>query len=259
MGKSASAGAGRRLQARAVALWESLLDWFYPRHCYHCAEPLYDAGARVLCGGCHRDLLASRILGAMCARCGLPLSGQPAPGTLCLACGAEERHFDVARALFLYAGPVTSIIRAFKFDGDFFLGPRLVRRLLDADRLPDGMDGADVIVPVPLHPRRRRERGYDQALLLARALARRLGGRLLTKALVRTRYTSQQALLPVGRRWDNVRGAFAVTKPAQVKGRRVLLVDDVMTTGRTADECAKVLKKAGAAHVRVLVLARPAP
>jgi len=249
---------GRGPLALPAALAQFLLDWFYPRHCYHCGEPLHETAAHVLCRTCLDEFSAGRITGPVCARCGLPLSGAPAPGTLCLMCRAEERHFDAARAFSVYAGPVASIILAFKFRGDHFLGPRLVRRLLDGGPPPE-IGGADVIVPVPLHPRRRRERGYDQALLLARAMVGRLDGKLLTGALVRTRYTSQQALLPVQKRWDNVRGAFAVRKPGRVSGRRVLLVDDVMTTGRTADECAKVLKKAGASHVQVLVLARPAP
>jgi ComF family protein len=267
----------------------SLLDWFYPRHCYHCGRHLQDSGARILCGACSKELADGRIVGAKCAICGLPLAGAavgrlPVPdeaiagsplageaagglphageleaAPLCITCRAEERHFDLARAIVTYAGPASSVIRAFKFGGQFFLGPRFLEAMLDRGWMPPEIGGAELVAPVPLHPRRRRERGYDQALLLARVLAKRLGGKLLPGVLVRTRYTSQQALLPVARRWDNVRGAFGVRDAAKFRGRRVLLVDDVMTTGMTASECARVLKKAGAEHVQVLTLARPAP
>jgi ComF family protein len=169
------------------------------------------------------------------------------------------RHFDAARAFFEYAGPAASVIKSYKFKGDYFLGPRFLRGLLASGWLPDGIAVPQAVVPVPLHPRRRRERGYDQALLLARVLARHFRCRLTAGALVRTRYTSQQSLLPVTQRWDNVRGVFAVAKPKLVADRSLLLVDDVLTTGMTAEECAKALKKAGAARVEVLALARTMP
>ncbi|MHC5033832.1 MAG: double zinc ribbon domain-containing protein [Planctomycetota bacterium] len=253
------ARAGVRTTGWPAALCRSLLDWLYPRHCYECSESLHGMRAQMLCADCFRDLLASRITGAICEQCGLPLGGEPEPGSLCLVCRTERRHFDMARAFFTYSGPAASLIRHYKFEGDFFLGPKLLRTALDRGWLPSDIGNADVIVAVPLHPRRRRERGYDQAWLLTRVLARRLGLRPVPRALARTRYTAQQALLPVGRRWGNVRGAFVTKKPGRVQAQRVLLVDDVMTTGTTADECAKVLKKAGAKQVQVLTLTRTAP
>lgn len=250
-------------QRRPVPLlgWcvRSALDWFYPRHCYHCGEPLHRTRSHVLCRACFADLSARRIRGHVCALCGLSLAGEPAPGTLCMMCRAERRHLDMARAFLPYASPASSVIRHFKFEGEYFLGPRFLRGLLKLGWLPLEMADTDAVLAVPLHPRRRRERGYDQAYLLARVLAAELRCKLLRGALVRTRYTSQQALLPASKRWDNVRGAFAVRKPEKVRGRRLLLADDVMTSGTTADECAKVLKKAGAAQVKVLTLARTTP
>ena len=235
------------------------LDWFYPRHCYHCGHPLDRLDARTLCPDCSGELREQRITGSVCDLCGLPLSGEVATGTLCVTCRAEQRHFDRARAFVRYAGPARSIIRSFKFEGCYFLGPRVLRAMLERGWAPDGIDDADALLPIPLHRQRKRERGYDQARLLGRVLARHLGRPLLTGALIRCRYTSQQARLPLRRRWDNVRGAFAVRRPAEVAGRRLLLVDDVLTTATTARECAKVLKQAGAAHVQVLTLARTAP
>jgi len=240
-------------------LAESALDWFYPRHCYHCGRPDEAPHARTLCADCSAELRKLRIAGFVCDVCGLPLAGEPQAGTLCVTCRAELRHFDRARAFVRYAGPARSIIRSFKFDGCYFLGERVLGAMLARGWLPAGADGSDALLPIPLHPRRKRERGYDQALLLGRVLARRLDRPLLTGALVRSRYTSQQSLLPLRQRRDNMRGAFAVRRPAAVQGLSLLLVDDVLTTGTTARECAKVLKEAGAARVQVLTLARTAP
>jgi ComF family protein len=200
-----------------------------------------------------------RLTDPVCRTCGLPLAGTTDPAATCGACIAEPRHFTVARALLPYAGPTVPVIRHFKFRGDFFLGPRVLEAALRAAWLSPDIDAPEMVVPVPLHPRRRRERGYDQALLLARVVARHFGCALERRALVRTRYTSQQSLLPVGRRLQNVRGAFTVRFPDRVAGRRVLLVDDVLTTGVTAGECARTLRDAGAVETQVFTLARALP
>jgi ComF family protein len=171
----------------------------------------------------------------------------------------QKRHFDAARAFVRYVEPAARVIKAHKFEGYYRLGPLLLRYMLETGGLPPAIRSAGVVLPVPLHPRRRRERGYDQAMLLARVVARHLGAGLLGRALVRTRYTAQQSLLSVRKRWDNVRGAFKVSVPQRVRGLRLLLVDDVMTTGATFDECARALKGAGAEAVYALALARTAP
>lgn len=251
--------AGRPPAATLRACADALLDWLYPRHCYHCDAPIEQGRGHILCAACCSALLASRITGGLCATCGLPLEVPPSEQAMCVSCRLQGRSFGAARAFFAYAGPAASVIKSYKFRGDYFLGPRFLRGLLAQGWLPAGIEAPQAVVPVPLHPRRRRERGYDQALLLARVLARHFRCDLVRNALVRTRYTSQQALLPVSRRWDNVRGAFAVARPRLVQGCSLLLVDDVLTTGMTADECAKALKKAGAARVQVLALARTMP
>jgi ComF family protein len=173
-------------------------------------------------------------------------------------CHARDPDFDVARAVFSYEGPVVPLIKAFKFEGEYFLGPLLLKDAFASGWMPVELKDVDVVAPVPLHPRRERERGYDQAALLAGSLARALGVPARRRALRRVRYTDQQALLPSRARWENVRGAFE-PGPHAVEGLKVLLVDDVMTTGATASECARVLKKAGAAGVSVLTLARARP
>jgi ComF family protein len=250
----------RRITSRALGAvghaLDAVLDWVYPRHCYHCGDLLLTRDRRLLCGSCVDHVQGLLLTGPICALCGLPLAGKPQDGTLCTLCRTERRHFDVARALVEYHGPVVPLVHAFKFDGEFFLGARLVEGLLRMAGMPDGIGVVDAVAPVPLHRRRRRERGYDQSLLLARACARQLRAPLLRKALVRERYTPQQALLPVGKRWDNVRAAFTVRRPDLVARRRILLVDDVMTSGNTVSECSRVLRAAGAEAVMVLALAR---
>jgi len=237
----------------------SALDLLYPRHCYHCGKPLDGQASLILCRTCFQELASLRIRAPLCARCGLPLAGDVRSETTCLMCQQRPPRFDLARAFFPYGSPIAPIIRTFKFHNEFFLGPMVAERVVKLGWMPPEIQDVDAIVPVPLHPRRRRERGYDQALLLAAAFARSVNLPLIADALKRTRYTSQQARLTVSRRRENVRGAFAANAKRNLCGLRLLLVDDVMTTGATAGECAKVLKKAGAAKVSVLTLARTTP
>jgi ComF family protein len=243
---------GNRVKNSAAELGNCLLDWFYPPHCYHCERPLARYANRTLCPACLRRLEEERITGPLCILCGLPLPGSSGDEE-CLNCRALRPPFDRARACFRYSGPAASIVRSFKYQGNYFLGPRLLRWALRNHGLPPGLTGHDCLVPVPLHPRRLRGRGYNQATLLARELKRLTGLPLLRRALRRDRPTDQQALLPRPARRENVRNAFT-SCPREVTGRHVLLVDDVMTTGATAGECAKVLKKAGASEVSVLTL-----
>lgn len=235
------------------------LDWFYPPHCYHCGRALAGGPDRVLCAPCRRVLEGMRIRPPVCALCGLPLGAEPdCEGARCIRCQVSVPHFDRARALFGYAGPAASLVRSFKFHGSFYLGGRLLRRAWEAGWVPQEVLAADAVAHVPLHPRRARERGYDQALMLARAVGRLCGKPVVARALRRARYTDQQALLTPPRRLENVRGAFRAGGD-RVEGLDLLLVDDVMTTGATASECARVLKAAGARAVQVLTLVRTIP
>ncbi len=251
-----SKGALMACAAGVRVLAEAALDWVYPRHCYDCGRPIYEPGRSVLCRDCARLLQETRLDGHVCSVCGMPLPAAPGDGALCLTCMAEERYFDRARSFFSYAGPVAPVIRSFKFRGEFFLGPRLLEHALRRGWMPPQLEPPAAIVPVPLHRRRRRERGYNQAALLGRVLARHFRCPLIDRALKRTRHTSRQTGLSRTRRLDNVRGAFAITRPRAVRKMNLLVVDDVMTTGATVDECCKVLKRADAATVQALTLAR---
>ena len=229
-----------------------LLDWFYPPHCYHCSKPLAGSENRILCGSCHQWLAKTRIGPRRCCICGFPLPGSSGQEQ-CINCRLLQPHFSRARAIFSYTGPAATLVQSYKYQGNYFLGPRLLNLSIAHGWFPKDMGDFDCVIPVPLHPRRRRQRGYNQATLLARQLTGSLEKPLLQKALRRTRDTGQQALLSRPKRRENVRGAFAPGRQS-VSGRRVLLVDDVMTTGATAGECAKVLKKEGAHAVMVFTL-----
>lgn len=213
--------------------------WLFEPVCALCgaANPAHD-----LCEACERALPWLR---AACPQCARP---QPVAVT-CGACQQRPPAFARTHALFQYRPPVDRWIQRFKYHGDLAAGAllaRLVARFAPAT-------SATLALPVPLHPRRLRARGYNQALELARGL-HRSSLTLNAHALSRVRPTRAQVDLPPERRRSNVRGAFAAT-PA-VKGRDVILLDDVMTTGETARAAAKALRAAGAASVTAWVVAR---
>jgi ComF family protein len=203
---------------------------------------------RDLCAECAADLPHNLMA---CPGCAIPLAGSQ-PG-LCAECQAQPRSFDHTFAPFRYQSPVDFLIRGLKFEGQLsharLLGELFAAALADrAEPLPD------CIIPVPLHPRRLRERGFNQALELARAAARRFQIPLLAEGLRRVRYTTPQTRLDAHRRQTNPLGAFAVGQ--WETGVRVALIDDVMTTGSTVRECARVLRAGGASEVEVWALGR---
>ena len=248
----------KKLSRGLAGVMNFTLDWFYPPHCRHCSQPLTGTASRVLCMDCSRDLADGRIRSSLCPVCGMPYGAPDERETPCIACQTKPPFFDVARSVFPYYGPAGSLVRSFKFHGQFFLGPQLMKRVIALGWLPQEITGFDGVVPVPLHPKRERYRGYNQATLLAKVIARNAGVPVWRDALRRVRHTDQQALVAAARRWENVRGAFRAAS-GRVEGRRVLLVDDVMTTGATVGECARMLKKVGAARVNVLTLVRTLP
>ena len=180
---------------------------------------------------------------------------------VCGECLTRPPAHDGALAAFDYAAPWSQLIARFKFHDGLELGNALAAQLLAA-HATTACQLTDLMLPVPLSPERLRERGYNQAWELVRRLARPLGLQASASLLLRVRDTAQQMVLPLSERRANVQQAFAVEprQRAQLQGRSVTVVDDVMTTGATFDEIARVLKAAGAAHVQVWALARtPAP
>ncbi len=186
---------------------------------------------------------------------------------LCSHCRNQEYKFDMARSYGLYSGNLRAAILLLKFRRRERLGWRLGEYLEGDWRvLRETVQSEPVLVPVPLHPSRERERGFNQAYILGRGLSRklrRISGaplpRLETQCLRRIRPTPPQAGLSLRARQENVRGVFEVASPERLRDREVVLVDDVMTTGATLSACATVLKRAGAVRVVALTLARATP
>jgi ComF family protein len=183
--------------------------------------------------------------------------------SLCGSCRQGEAEFDMARSYGLYTGSLRKAILHLKFHGQEYLGYRLGGLLARAWEVLPEPESA-IVAPVPLHASRRRERGFNQAELLAKGLVRSLrkeksGLRLATRSLRRIRATVPQIGLSVSARRENVNGVFSVSRPEEVRNRTVVLVDDVMTTGATLSACAAALKQAGASHVLALTLARATP
>ena len=215
-----------------------------PPHCLLCG--LSSDRERDLCDACAGDLARNRV---PCPRCALPLQ---VPAPLCGECLRREPPFAAAWAPFVYAAPLDQLLTRLKFGRDLAAGRVLAELWIDALReSPPALPQA--LIPVPLHERRLRERGYNQALELSRPLAQALAIPLRTEALVRQRATAAQSELDAGARARNLRGAFVVT--AEPPGH-VAVVDDVMTTGATLRECARTLLRAGAERVDAWAIAR---
>jgi ComF family protein len=175
------------------------------------------------------------------------------PDHLCGPCRLHPPAYTRAWSIYPYIEPLHDAIRLFKYQKKVAMADAL-GELLNAVPLP--FPAFDIIMPVPLHPVRLREREYNQSLLLADRLNRQLRLALSYDNLVRSRHTAPQTELSRAVRLTNLRRAFDVLRPAEVHGKRVLLVDDVMTTGATVNECAKTLRRAGTADVYVCTLAR---
>ena len=242
---------GFRTAARSWC--HTALDLAYPRSCVGCGRRP-EEGFDYLCWDCVSGLLY--LVPPMCDRCGEPVEGQVGHRFACHTCSSLDRGFDRARSVVRHDGVIRDAVHVFKYRTGTWLRADLVRLLEAGWAAHFGGEEVDLVTWVPLHPARRRFRGYDQARLLAAGLARRLGRPLLPGALGRVRDTGTQTSLTAGDRAANVKDAFTVRKTGQLNGRRVLLVDDVMTTGATVSECARCLKGAGVHRVLVLTLAR---
>ncbi|VBB46331.1 ComF family protein [uncultured Desulfatiglans sp.] len=240
--------------------FEALVRMIYPPKCVVCGafiedeKPPADRPYPLFCRSClaRWEPLSSPV----CTCCGLPFSGPRQNDHLCGECTRKPPCFDALRAPFIYGETLTKAVHAFKYRGQEHLAKPFGRLLADyAARWLEASPPL-LVMPVPLHPRRLRERGFNQSLLLARPVAKRLQADLDFLALTRVRYTQTQTGLGHADRRENVHEAFFLKRPASVKGRDVLLVDDVATTGNTLNECARILKKAGAWSVKALTLAR---
>lgn len=220
-----------------------LLPVLWRQNCVLCTE---NAGNSALCPACRNDL--PRMPDALCPVCALPVNESD---MLCGKCLKHPPAYERTLAAYAYTFPLDRLVHAFKYHHQFSLLDTLTAPLIEVlQHLPR----PDAVLPMPLHPLRLRERGYNQALLLAQHLAHQLNLPLLTHSCQRTRATTGQAHLSRQQRLDNLRDAF--TCDANVRGLHIAIVDDVMTSGSSAQHLAQALKKAGARAVECWVTAR---
>ena len=233
----------------ALAILNPLVDLVFPPRCPLCGDPLAAQGG--LCIECWSKLA---IPGEpSCIRCQRPMGDDSAEGLTCAPCLARPPRHDGIAAATLYTEASRDLVLAFKHGRRIGLA-RLLGRLIAAKLA--GLEGGWLVVPVPLHRWRLWRRGFNQAALLAQALAKLSGAGVDPGALTRVRATPPSIGMGRAALAANVRGAFRNVHKTRVKGRDIILVDDVLTTGATADACARHLNRAGARRVHVLTFAR---
>ena len=230
---------------------QALADLFFPPCCLSCGASLPATCTPLFCQTCRNHL--PWITAPLCTCCGTPF--QAGTNHLCGLCLAKAPAFNLARSLFRYQDPLRKSILALKFQRDLTLLPSLAALCQEAVLVADFTE-PDCIVPVPLHPIRLRERGFNQALHLARNCFPQWRRRVAPQILLRQEHTPPQTSLGGSARRRNLHGAFAVAKGHRIGGAKVLLIDDVYTTGTTVEACAQALRQAGAARIEVFTLAR---
>jgi ComF family protein len=242
------------MRGQALKLGRATLDFLLPPHCPTCDEQVPLQGT--FCPTCFAKL--NFITSPLCASCGLPFGSAAQGGLagLCLTCTAHPPQWHEARAALVYDDAARALILPFKNADRQELARVLAAQMARAGRTL--LARAEILVPVPLHRWRLFQRGFNQAALLAHALAKGAGLPVSLDALRRTRRTPSLGPLSATERARTLQGALAVrpSRTARLQGRRVLLIDDVMTSGATANACAEILKHAGCAAVDVLVAAR---
>jgi len=228
----------------------SVLEFFLPRLCLFCGATVGEDAPVAVCPACEAQI--QWVASPLCTCCGKVFASRDGADRVCGECQKKPPPCTRARAAVLYAEPVSQAITRFKFGRQMACLP-VMQHWLRRPLCLELAAAADLAAPVPLHRKRLKNRGFNQSLYLAQAFPQIP---LAREALVRTRHTRPQVGLNDKERRDNVKGAFAVPDPALVKGKHVLLVDDLYTTGSTVKECARVLLKAGASRVEVLTVAR---
>ncbi len=231
-----------------------LADILFPPTCVVCEKILEEDLHFSFCPACFSEIRF--INSPLCPRCGLPYFTETESDHPCGDCLSRKQYFTSVRSLGIYETSLLKAIQRFKYQGSLHTGESLGSLMAAFSYPAFDVTEYDVLMPVPLHLRRLRERGFNQSLILARAMAHKFSGALDFMALRRTIGTAPQTGLKKEDRAANVRGAFEIGDRHRIKGKKVLLIDDVYTTGSTARECARILLRGGARSVGVLTLAR---
>jgi competence protein ComFC len=229
-------------------------DLVYPRNCQFCSAPLTEEQPGVICPTCLAK--AKLIEPPFCQRCALPFAGKLTEPFECGYCKELKFGFSRAVAACRAEGIVRDCILRFKYNREMYFERHLAGWLIGAAQRWVDPAGIDAIVPVPLYPRKQRQREFNQAERLAKALGRAWNRPVLCRELKRVKDTSTQTRLDAATRRANVRGAFALRRGEAFSSRRLVLVDDVFTTGATLDSCASILRQAGALDVIAVTVAR---
>lgn len=236
------------------AVWKRILHFFFPRVCVSCGKDLPFDTHDFLCASCKAQLVRPGPL--ICVRCGVEL---PSGGAHCFACrGSKGATYKckLIRSAFVFNTPSRALVHALKYQGADYVAPFMGRLMSERYKELTELGQEDLVIPVPLFPKRQRKRGYNQSELLAHAFATEALLALDTTSLVRTRDTLSQTKLGRKGRLENMTGAFACKNPQAVKGKTILLIDDVATTGATLEGCAMALRAAGAKRVVAYTFAR---
>jgi competence protein ComFC len=241
-------------QPSSQSLLEAALAFIFPPVCQLCNEARATSAEGYVCRGCFKHVRF--VKHPFCGRCGLPFEGSITAVFECSNCRETELDFRFARSAVLAKDAVLEVIHRYKYNRALWFEPFLAGLLVHAAGKELAKNDWDFIVPVPLHPTKAREREFNQAERLARHLGRALGIPCNTSWLRRIRPTRTQTTLTRKERAANVRKAFAATKGARLDGERIVLIDDVFTTGATTNACARALKAAGAGDVCVWTVAR---
>ena len=234
-------------------MWTALLDILFPERCLSCGTGLKTRPEISYCTRCLQDIRWLRE--PLCTKCGKQFEYAAGGSHLCGYCLVNGWHFKEARAVVHYKPPVTEAVKMFKYKGKMHglaTLTALAHQYFQLQELPQ----PDLLVPVPLHARRLRQRGFNQALILCRRIFPAWRDRLAPAVLERHFETQPQTGLGAAERRRNVRNVFQVRRPEKIKNKKILLVDDVFTTGATVNECARTLMKNQASEVNVFTFAR---
>jgi ComF family protein len=242
------------MECNTQNIWRGFVNLIFPPRCSSCGEKLDEDIAPPFCKPC---LAQFRFLTTpLCPCCGHPYVDKTSESHLCQACLLAQPPFVAARFVASYEGILQNVLHRFKYGGDTSTGEALGEIMANFSWPLFEIKDYSMIIPVPLHVKRLRERGFNQALILAKVIAKQHRLKLDYLSFKRTKLTPPQTTLGRHARQDNVKGVFTVVHPEKLRQEKIILVDDVYTTGSTLIECAQTLKEAEVAAIAVLTMAR---
>jgi ComF family protein len=231
---------------------ERLFQFFLPPQC-HCCEKCLEEGQQGICPDCLSEI--HWIEPPFCSVCGTPFVSKEVEDHPCGSCLTKKKYFTMARALGYYEGPLREAIHRWKYQGKTHVNSLFGEWMVEGLHRYWDSTFFDLLIPVPLHPKRLKERGFNQSLLLVKELSRKTGIPYRKQILKKSRPTIPQVNLNGKEREKGVKGSFQIMDGEEVEGKSILMVDDVYTTGATVNECSKVLLTGGAKRVDVFTLA----